>query len=221
MSIAPVEAPLLRDQASRRLRAAILTGELPPGSAIRPTELAARLGLSPMPVREALARLRDEGLVETRPRSGTWVSPLRVDDARQALAVIAGMHELAVRTAVPLVDDGQLGRIADAAKRFERAVRAGDHEAAIAADDDFHGVFVEVAGNRPLAETIERYLPILRRAEALRFGTPPGRASGAAHTQILGAARSRDVEAAVVATRANWESLAEQIERSRGDRDAD
>ncbi len=127
--------------------------------------------------------------METRPRSGTRVSPLRLDEARQALAVISAMHELAVRTAVARLEARHLVRLAQAARDFEEAVKAGDDERAIDADDEFHGVFVTVADNGPLRETIERFLPLLRRAEALRFGTLPGRRSIAAHKRILAAAR--------------------------------
>jgi DNA-binding GntR family transcriptional regulator len=212
--LAPVELPLLRDEAYRRLRGAILSGALAPGDPLRIDQLAGQLALSRTPVREALARLRDEGLVETRPRSGTRVSPLRLHEARQALAVISAMHELAVRSAVPRLEDEHLAQLAHAARRFEQAVEAGDHERAIEADDEFHGVFVSVAGNGPLRETIVRFMPLLRRAEALRFGTLPGRGSIAAHRRILAAARRGDIEGAAEATRINWASLAEQIEQS-------
>jgi DNA-binding GntR family transcriptional regulator len=212
--LSPVESPLLRDEAYRRLRGAILSGALAPGDPLRIDELAGQLALSRTPVREALARLRDEGLVQTRPRSGTKVSPLRLDEARQALAVISAMHELAARTAVALLDDRNLEQLAQAARRFEEALKAGDHERAIEADDEFHGVFVTVAGNGPLRETIVRFMPLLRRAEALRFGTLPGRRSIAAHRRILAAARRGDSEAAAQASRINWASLAAQIEQS-------
>jgi len=191
-----------------------LSGALAPGDPLRIDELAEQLALSRTPVREALTRLGDEGLVQTRPRSGTWVSPLRLDEARQALAVISAMHELAVRGAVARLAQRHLAQLAQAARRFEKAVTAGDHERAINADDEFHGVFVTVADNGPVRETIVRFMPMLRRAEALRFGTLPGRRSIAAHRRILAAARRGDADAAVQATRMNWASLAEQIEQS-------
>lgn len=205
---------LLRDEAYQRIRRAILEGALVPGARLRPDELAGQLHLSRMPVREALARLRDEGLVEMRPRSGTRVSPVRLDEASQALVVITAMHELAVRIAFPRLHEAHLRRLANAADSFAAAVRAGNYDAAIAADDDFHGVFVEVANNRAVAETLVRYIPPLRRAEALRFGSLPGQKSIAAHKKILTAARDGDIETALSATRANWRSLAQQIEQS-------
>jgi DNA-binding GntR family transcriptional regulator len=211
----PVSNPLLRDEAHSRIREAILTGDLAPGARLSLDDLAQQLALSRMPVREALARLRDEGLVETRPRSGTRVSPVRLDDASQALVVIGAMHEVAAAIAVPRLRKSDLVRLRKAAQKFAEAVRRGDHETATSADDSLHGIFVEVAGNRAVADTLERYMPLLRRAEALRFGTLPGQASIRAHEQILRAAEAGRVEDAVLATRANWASLAGQIEQSR------
>jgi DNA-binding GntR family transcriptional regulator len=212
--LAPVQSPLLRDLAYRRMRGAILSGELAPGDQLRIDELAEQLALSRTPVREALARLRDEGLVQMRPRSGTRVSPLRLDEARQALAVISAMHELAVRAAVARLEERHFAQLTGAAHRFEDAVKAGDHQRAIDADDALHGVFVTVADNGPLRETIERFMPLLRRAEVLRFGSLPGRRSITAHKRILSAARRGDTDAAAQATRDNWASLAQQMEQS-------
>src|SRR3954452_4694656 len=101
-AIQPVGRVLLRDQALERLRSAIVAGDLAPGEVVKDAELAARLGLSVAPVRAALARLADEGLVEAKPQSHTRVTPLRVRDVRDAAVVVRAMHELAVREAVPV-----------------------------------------------------------------------------------------------------------------------
>jgi len=60
---------LLRDMAYEAIRDAIVREDIAPGSSVRNAEFAERLGLSRAPVREALARLADEGLVETKPRA--------------------------------------------------------------------------------------------------------------------------------------------------------
>ena len=97
----PVRRTLLRESAYEAIRDAIVRGELAPGAFVRDTDLAARLGLSRAPVRDALSRLADEGLVESKPQSYTRVTPLDPRDVRDAAAVVRAMHELAARTAVP------------------------------------------------------------------------------------------------------------------------
>ena len=73
--LVPIGRTLLRDHALTRIRDAIVGGELAPGSVVKDTDLAARLGLSVAPVRAALARLGDEGLIDSKPQSHTRVTP--------------------------------------------------------------------------------------------------------------------------------------------------
>ena len=221
MSLHRVERSLLRDRAYRMLRDAIVTGELAPGAVIRDVELAERVGLSRTPVREALARLADDGLVETKPHSWTRVRPLVLREVRDALVVVRAMHELAVRLAVPLMTERHHGLMRAANKRFAAALEAGKVDAAVDADDALHAVPVAVLGNRVLAATVERQLPLIRRLERLRFGSLLGRRSIVWHDQFIDACEDRDVDAAVAITTRIWTSLFEMFESEGGTRDDD
>src|SRR5690349_5360504 len=88
MSMQPVPRTLLRDGAYREIRDAIVAGTLAPGEILRDADLARRLGLSRAPVREALARLVAEGLVESKPQSYTRVTRIDVRDIRDAVVVV-------------------------------------------------------------------------------------------------------------------------------------
>lgn len=207
-----VDRELLRDQAYRILRDAIVDGELAPGEILRDGGLAERVGLSRTPVREALARLAEEGLVESKPHAYTRVTPLVVADARDAYLVVRAMHELAVRIAAPVMGEHHVARMREANARFAAALDDHDVPAAIAADDELHDVPVRVAGNRAAAATITRYLPLIRRLERLRFGSLPGRRSIALHDRLINACAAHDAEAAVAATADIWATLGDQIE---------
>src|SRR5688572_21199588 len=93
----PVQRTLLRDTAYAAIRDAIVRGDLAPGVSLSNSELADQLGLSRAPIRDALARLADEGLVETKPQSFTRVTPVVLREAQDAAAVVRAMHELAAR----------------------------------------------------------------------------------------------------------------------------
>jgi DNA-binding GntR family transcriptional regulator len=203
------------------LRDAIVNGELSPGAVIRDAELAERVGLSRTPVREALARLADEGLVETKPHAWTRVAPLSLREVRDALVVVRAMHELAVRLAVPVMTDKHHEVMRAANHRFAAAVEAGDVEGAVDADDVLHDVPVAVVGNRALAATIERQLPLIRRLERLRFGSLLGRSSVARHDQLIEACEDRDVDTAVAITTRIWTNLLELLESEGGTGDDD
>ena len=209
---------MLRDRAYRMLRDAIVTGELAPGEVIRDAELAERVGLSRTPVREALARLADDGLVETKPHSWTRVTPLSLREVRDAVIVVRAMHELAVRLAVPLMTDRHHDRMRAANKRFAAALERGDVQGALDADDALHDVPVAVLGNRVVAATIERQLPLIRRLEKARFGSLLGRRSIAWHDQLIDACEVGDVESAVAITTRIWTTLLDMFDSEGGTR---
>lgn len=198
---------LLREDAYRAIRDAIVDGTLAPGERLNDNALAQWLGVSRTPLREALARLEQAGLVLTKPGRYTMVSPLDVRAARGAQSVTAAMHELAVREALADLSTTDLGAMREANARFADALRAGDPDAAIAADDDFHGIPVAVSANHAIRTVIEQFSPVLRRVERLRFSSLAGRESVAQHARIIALCEAKDVEGAVAATRANWQTL--------------
>ncbi|MDU0288704.1 GntR family transcriptional regulator [Saccharothrix longispora] len=209
-----ISRALYRDQALTAIREAILGGDLAPGTPIKDVELAERLGLSRTPVREALARLTDEGLIETKPHSYTRVTPLDTTAVRDAQVVIQSMHALAARLAVPALTAADLDGMRAANAAFAQALATGDVPAALAADDDFHAVAVRRSGNFAVIATIERYTPLVRRLERLRFAAPTGRHSVAMHDEITTACAARDADLASRLVERNWATLLELLEEN-------
>ena len=203
---------LLKDEAYDALRAAIVSGDLEPGTTLSDADLADRLGVSRAPVRAALARLVDDGLVETKPQSFTRVTPVVDREVRDAVQVVRAMHELVVGLAVPLVTPEDIADMAIVNTAFTDAIRAGDVEAALDADDAFHDIPVRVARNRPAAATIERFTPLIRRLERTRVGGLPGHESVRLHARLLRAFREGDVALAVSTTTQIWGALEQQLD---------
>jgi DNA-binding GntR family transcriptional regulator len=209
----PASAPspsrtLLRDDVYRRVRDAIVDGTLSPGEQLRDQELAAWLGVSRTPVREALLRLQQAGLVSSLPGRSTTVTSLDTRAARDAQAVVASMHELAVREAVGQLTADDLVRMRDANSRFEAALTAGDADAALDADDELHGIPVAAAGNAALAAVLDQFTPVLRRVERLRFESLSGRGSVALHARLIDLCEAGERDAAAEVSRETWQTLA-------------
>jgi DNA-binding GntR family transcriptional regulator len=209
--LAPVGRLLLRDVALSRIREAIVAGDLPPGAVIKDADLAERLGLSVAPVRTALARLADEGLVESKPQSRTRVTPLVLGQVRDAAGVVRAMHELAAREAAGRVTDGDVATMREANERFAAAVQVGDVDAATEADDALHGVLLARCGNTALIATVERFTPAIRRLERQRFATDGGHPSVELHDRLIAACAAADVDAAVATTTEIWTALLDQL----------
>src|SRR3546814_1391010 len=160
-----VDRTLLRDDVYGRIRDAIVDGTFAPGEQLKDAELAAWLGVSRTPIREALLRLASSGLVVAQPGRSTTVSTVDEGTVRDARDVVAAMHELAVREGIGRLAEGDVQRMRDANGRFARAVDDGDADAALRADDDLHAVLVQASGNRALSAVLEQFTPVVRRAE--------------------------------------------------------
>ncbi|MCF4137751.1 GntR family transcriptional regulator [Streptomyces sp. Tue 6430] len=205
----PVPRTLLRERAYAAIRDAIVAGEIEPGAVVRDADLAERLGLSRAPVREAFARLVDEGLLESKPQSYTRVTPVVAGDVRDAAAVVGAMHELVTRVAVPRLFAADVEAMRAANERFGAAVEAGDVEGALRADDALHDVLVRVSGNHAAAATVARYTPLIRRLERRRFGEGGTCRSAGLHDRLIAACATADVDGAVRITAEIWRTLAD------------
>jgi DNA-binding GntR family transcriptional regulator len=207
VDLKPVGRTLLRDQAYRAIKDAIVAGTLAPGQPVKDRELGEQLGFSRAPVRDALSRLADEGLVESKPQSHTRVTPLILRDVHDALVVVRAMHEAAARAAVPRLTATDVDWMRAANDEFADAVRFGDVERALRADDALHDVLVAACDNRAVAATIDRYTPLIRRLERQRFATLPAQRSVVRHEELIQACVAGDAEAAAAITSTIWSSL--------------
>ncbi|MFC8733412.1 GntR family transcriptional regulator [Luteimicrobium sp. NPDC057192] len=137
---------------ARVLRDQIVVGERAPGSKLVERDLADELGVSRVPVREALRLLVGEGLVTPRPRTWAVVRTFSDDDVDDLLDVRAALEGLAARRAAEHRDPGRLGALADALGREDDAAARGDAAAARRAAADFHEALLAAAGNTVLDE---------------------------------------------------------------------
>ncbi len=207
----PLRTALLRDTVHDRVRDAIVDGTLAPGEVVRDTELATWLGVSRTPVREALLRLGEAGLVRAAPGRSTVVAEIDLAEVREAHAVVATMHRLAVAEAVARLTPTHLDTMRRANERFATAILDRDADAALSADDDFHAVAVDASGNRALATVLDQFSPVVRRLERLRFASHAGEESVALHDRLVRACAAGDVDAAAEVSFQTWQNLAHLI----------
>ncbi|PSC04183.1 GntR family transcriptional regulator [Alsobacter soli] len=138
-----------------QLRGEIVTLQLAPGAKLSENELAARFGTSRAPVREALIRLAEEGLITVRPQRGSFVSRISLKAMERARFTREALEVAIVRRAA------EIGITPAWLKQFEKAL-AGQREAEADPasftdyDDQFHRTFAEAAGLEGVWSTIER-----------------------------------------------------------------
>ncbi|WP_344682687.1 GntR family transcriptional regulator [Saccharopolyspora taberi] len=198
----------MSDAAYERLKDAIVSGELAPGEKIRDAEVAQRLGLSRTPVREALTRLTDTGLVEAKPGVYARITTLNRHDVAATLVVLRSLDELAVRTGVPHMTADHLDRMRRANDDFARAVEQHDITGAFAADDAFHGVAIDAAGNPVLRRVIDQLHPQVHRILHRKFSTLlGGHDTVNHHAELVELCARGDADAAAVLSAEHWTHL--------------
>src|SRR5262245_11772781 len=141
----------LRGEVRRRLLSGLLHGEPAPGTGIQEAALAAELGVSRTPLREALLSLEQEGFLRSEPGRGFFVPPLTIEDAREIYPVVASLEGLALRLAAPIEPDRveRLARLNDELKGAQ-----SDPGRALDLDRAWHALLLERSRNRRLSTAI-------------------------------------------------------------------
>ena len=204
------------------LREQIVNGTYAPGQRMMLAEVAAGLGLSQMPVREALLRLQQDGLLESEPHKGMRVSAVSLADAAELFEVRGELEGLAASRAAASRDRALVADLISINMAFARALEDGpDYPSMGAANWAFHRRILKAAGNGQLARMLE---DVWTRSLRYRLGYQriPGRAlrTIAEHEAIIAGLRSADPKAARQAAVAHIHQagleLAETIRREEG-----
>ena len=174
----------------------ILRGEIKAGERINEPDVAARLGVSRVPVREALRELESSGLVESRKHSGVFVRQLGAEEVRDLYELRALLDGFAGRRAaeLPAAQRTQLSEALDASvSRMEDAARAINVSAYYSENLRFHWLMVEAAGNVALADTYRNMVQKLHLSRLTNLSHGLGMlASVADHREIAAALRAGD-----------------------------
>lgn len=136
-----------RTQVYNVIRQAIVSLELVPGEALSEVGLATRYAVSRTPVREALIRLADEGLVEVVPQLGTFVSRISVRDVMEVQFIRETLERASLAHAVARVGRGDGRRLHRILEEQEDAEHAGDLARWFATDQELHRALIEIGGH--------------------------------------------------------------------------
>lgn len=181
-------------QAYRTIKAHILENRYPPGHQVLEQQLADDLGMSRTPVREALIRLQDEGLVELIPRRGMRVVPLSPQEMQEIYEVLTALEVAAVELAArQTLTDRDLAPLDDALQAMETRLAADDLDGWADADARFHNALINLSGNKRLAGLAATLADQVHRARmvTLRLRPRPVR-SIEEHRAVLEALRAGD-----------------------------
>lgn len=182
------------ESAYLQIKARILNNEFQPGFQAMEPEIAEQLGMSRTPVREALIKLSNEGLVEIIPRRGMRVVPLSVADMKEIYQVLTALESMAAEILARLEPtDEELAPMKNAVNQLNEALEDDDLDAWAMADENFHRSLLELCGNKRLASMAAAVYDQAYRARmiSLRLRPKPWK-SNEEHKELLEAIRKGD-----------------------------
>ncbi len=205
--------------ATDRLREAILSGRLAPGRRLYEQELASAMQISRTPVRDALRALEREHLVTIAPNHETVVTAHTAADVREIYQLRAVLEGMAVRLAIEAAPEAVAGALFGIVGRMAAALAAGEYDALIDLDLDFHDAILAGARNGRLVDAARRVHDQVRRYLSVPRHAPEPeeyRLSLAEHTALAETVRDRQPDRAEALMRAHISDRGEYIARVVG-----
>ena len=212
MATAVGQAESLAEKAYVAIRRLIVTLELGPGSVINERELVEQLGIGRTPVREALRRLAQEGLVEVYPRRGMFVTDVDVRKLALVSEVRAALEPEAARLAAERATDAERAELQELLDELD-AAGADDH-ALMALDERIHRAVYRCARNDLLAATLEQYYVLALRIWTIALDRQHELNDAVqGHRALLEAIHDGDGERAAATMRAHVEDFEQAMRR--------
>lgn len=183
---------LMRDSVFGRIRADILACALTPGRILQEKDLAARYAVSKSPVRDALLRLQEQGLIEVLPRKGYRVLPISLSDARDLYETRILLEKASIKRAIESASDEDLVTL----DRFRSANENGGLAEWVSYNRDFHRAIAHLSGNARLTKMAQDIIDQFDRLTFMGVFTAPSDASSEKlvreHCDIIDAIQKRD-----------------------------
>jgi DNA-binding GntR family transcriptional regulator len=218
--VVKIEQQPLRDLIKNQLIDLIAQGEMPVGARLTEADLAARLGVSRIPVREALQALSQDGWVDLLPRQGARVHVPTLKEVEDVFGVRAALESECARLAAQSLGSDEAQRLAELIERGHAVARAGDNVAASEANADFHRLITQSAGNLLMADILGR-LELRIRWYFTHVAAVRGVQSWVEHQRILDAMIGRDADLAALESRRHTEATLDVYRRYHRDSNRD
>ncbi|WP_259424827.1 GntR family transcriptional regulator [Bacillus velezensis] len=204
---------IMRDEVYRTLRNWIITGKLKPETKLKDKDLSETLGISRTPIREALLRLEDDGLVITKANRWTLVAPIELKEAENLYSIVWTLEKLALQQALPHVDDAVIQELKQLNENLLQIMKDGDKLAILEADNAFHHRIILLADNAELHKLLVSLKVKIQRME-IRYFSENGALNRSynEHSDIIHALEQQDAAAAFTALEANWKNSLERLQ---------
>jgi GntR family transcriptional regulator, rspAB operon transcriptional repressor len=203
----------IAQQAYLFLRREIIDGKLLPRTPLSEQELSERLGVSRTPIREAMIKLADEGLVDIYPQFGTFVAPIKLAEVFDSQFVRESLECAAIERAIERMDTAQAATLKAMIDTQRRHQRAGDPPAFFEADERMHAYLMEIAGHAAVWHTVENAKAQMDRVRHLIIRNPIKISTVIdEHSAVIERVVDRDAAGAIAALKVHLRGLFRSVE---------
>ena len=211
-----IARPPMREEIYNKLLDWIMEGFLRPGEKIVDKELAEHMGVSRTPVREALRRLEDRGLVESSANRWTRVSKIPSKEPEMIYPLIWALEKLSVSIAISKMTEEDFIKMEQANNELKAALERNDPAAASKADTQFHSIILEKSQNPYLIDIVNDLKIKYRRLELNYFeGLSIAESSIEEHKALISALRTGGITLAEKIVHSNWKRGLERIKENK------
>ncbi|MHA6259432.1 GntR family transcriptional regulator [Sporosarcina sp. CAU 1771] len=209
-----IKRTFMRDEVYNTLREWIITGELEPNQQLKDQELSDRLGISRTPIREALLKLEDEGLVITKANRWTLVAPIDLLDAENIYSIVGTLEGLAIEQGIQNITAIDIDELEKLNQTFKETMDSIERIKSFLADNAFHEKIVRFANNLELVKLLESLKVKIMRIEIHYFSqTDSNHTSYYEHEKIIKALKELNAPLAVQEIKANWINSLKRIQK--------
>lgn len=159
----------LTDEIADILRARILKGEYKVGEKIKETRIADEFRVSRTPIREALHKLRKEGLIEYKTNRGCFARGITLRDVNDIFAIRMALEDLTIEWAVSRISKDDLKALDDACTRMKAAVEKNDSDTVLAINKEFHNIIYNATGSRFMGQILRSYKEYIEQTQLVIF----------------------------------------------------
>ncbi|MBY8912047.1 GntR family transcriptional regulator [Bacillus sp. YC2] len=204
---------IMRDEVYHTLRNWIISGKLKPETKLKDKELSETLGISRTPIREALLRLEDDGLVITKANRWTLVAPIELKEAENIYSIVWTLERLALEKALPHMTAAVIQELKQLNENLLQTLKEGDKLAILEADNAFHHHIILQAGNPELHKLLVSLKVKIQRMEIRYFSEDDALTrSYNEHSNIISVIEKQDADAALEAIEANWKNSLKRLQ---------
>lgn len=203
----------IKNEAYDRLNRLIVSGELKPMTKIKIQDLSEELGISRTPLREAILKLENDGLIISKANRWTMVAPINLNDALNIYPIISSLEILALREGFYNISSEDLKELKEINEKINNYNPSDDLIERIKIDNVFHKKIIELSGNTEIYPIIENLKNKVQRMEIFYYEQIQEYSKTYdAHQRIISYIENDDLEQAILALRKNWRDTLEIFE---------